>query len=128
MECTMSSDAESWSCTIEIRREYNENDNRIRCPTVDRFGPVIHKKAKVELWIRRAQAAVLSASQKYSDFYNMSEDDLRTLPAGHRKFSRNIIHITIKDPEATDLSFVDLPGLSFQIPFPKSRFHSKRYI
>jgi len=36
-----------------------------------------------------------------SDFYNMSNN----------KFSKNVAQINVKDPEVTDLSFVDLPGL-----------------
>jgi hypothetical protein len=28
------------------------------------------------------------------------------------KFSKNAIHVDIMDPDATDLSFVDLPGMN----------------
>jgi hypothetical protein len=115
MECTMSSDAKSWSCTIEIRREYDDSGERLPCPATDRFGPLIDRKAEVELWIRRAQSAVLSPYQSYSDFYNMSEEDLKALPSSNTIFSKNIVHITVRDPDATDLSFVDLPGLLYSI-------------
>ena len=108
MECTLSSDAESWSCTIQIRREYDANGIPLRSLEREPFGQVIINKSEVELWVRRAQGAVLNPNRPPSDFYNMSVDHLREL--SDKKFSKNVVQINVKDPDATDLSFVDLPG------------------
>ena len=106
MECIISSDADSWSCTIEIRLEYDTTDILLGSPKTTQLGPVIKNKADVDLWIRRAQVVALNLP--YSD--GMSESDTKKLLDGHGGFSKNTILITVKDPEATDLSFVDLPG------------------
>jgi len=108
MECTLSSDAQSWSCTLEIRKEYDSNGNRLSSIEREPFGNIIVDKSDVELWVRRAQAAVLNPQRSPSDFYNMSVDYLREL--SNNKFSKNVVQINVKDPEATNLSFVDLPG------------------
>lgn len=109
----MSSDTTSWYCTIEIRTEYDRNGSRQSVQTQS-FGPPIVDKSQVELWIRRAQAAVLSPHRNPSDFQSMSETELKAL-ARHDtnmlQFSKNVVQINVKDPETTDLSFVDLPGL-----------------
>ncbi|KAH9475551.1 Interferon-induced GTP-binding protein Mx [Psilocybe cubensis] len=112
MDCSMSSDASSWSCTLSLSREFDKEGNRLSMPRIEPFGPVIEDKALLELWIRRAQSANLSPHRPMSDFYSMTEielknnDDPEILP-----FSKNAIHIRLKDPNATDLTFVDMPGL-----------------
>ena len=108
MECTLSSDAQSWSCTLEIRKEYDANGNRLSSIEREPFGNIIVNKSDVELWVRRAQAAVLNPQRPSSEFYNMSVDHLKEL--SNNKFSKNVVQINVKDPEATNLSFVDLPG------------------
>src|SRR6266511_5998203 len=108
MECTLSSDAQSWSCTIEIWREYDANGIQRRSIEPEPFGQVIVNKSDVELWVRRAQTAVLNPDRSPSDFYNMFVEHLREL--SDKKISKNVVQINVKDPDATDLSFVDLPG------------------
>lgn len=106
----MSSDAESWSCTIEIR---NEPDSPDSLPISRKFTD-IETKSDMELAIRRAQAAVLSPHKESTEFLRMSADQIRdqSVTDGKcEKFSKNVVQINVNDPEATDLSFVDLPGL-----------------
>jgi len=117
MECNMSTNADSWSCKIEIRYEY-DSVGETQTPILESFGPVIKNKSHVELWIRRAQAAVLSPHRPRSDFLAMSESEIREnaqTDASILPFSKNVVQVSVKDPAATDLSFVDLPGMS--IPF-----------
>ena len=114
MECTMSSDALSWSCTIEIRTEYDRSGTRSQAVETQSFGFPIVDKSQMELWIRRAQAAVLSPHRNPSEFLTMSENELKSLARNDPnvlQFSKNVVQINVQDPEATDLSFVDLPGL-----------------
>ncbi|KAJ3500913.1 hypothetical protein NLJ89_g9579 [Agrocybe chaxingu] len=118
MECTMSSDASSWSCTISLRSEY-DSQGRPQVHLTEAFGPSIENKSAVELWIRRAQAAVLSPHRPRSDFLNMGEEELRRLNSTDPqilKFSKNVVEVNVRDPAATDLSFVDLPGLIQNVP------------
>ncbi|KIM37374.1 hypothetical protein M413DRAFT_448441 [Hebeloma cylindrosporum] len=113
MECNMSSNAQSWSCTIEIRYEYN-SAGETQAHVLESFGPVIENKSHVELWIRRAQAAVLSPHRPRSDFLAMTESEIREnakTDTSILPFSKNVVQVSVKDPAATDLSFVDLPGL-----------------
>ena len=119
MECNMSSNANTgWSCKIHIRYEYNQNGEAQ--PHVSQsFGPVIKNQSHVELWIRRAQAAVLSPHRPPSDFLAMSESEIREnarTDAAILPFSNNVVQVNLEDPDATDLSFIDLPG-KFLISF-----------
>jgi len=134
MECTMSSDAATWSCTIEIRFEFGINGSP-QAPVTESFGPTIQSKGSVELWIRRAQAAVLSPHRPRTDFLAMSEEQLKQNSGTDSqilKFSKNVVQITVRDPEATDLSFVDLPGAFKSLMFSREahmkalRFDPKR--
>lgn len=111
-ECTMISDAESWSCQISLRFDHDTNGNPMPSK-VYQFGPRITNKDEVEIWMRRAQAAILSPHIANREiFYKRSLDELRTLKDDKMlPFSKNSVCVDIDDPEATDLTFVDLPGL-----------------
>ncbi|KAF8193681.1 P-loop containing nucleoside triphosphate hydrolase protein [Pholiota molesta] len=115
MVCTMSSDASSWSCRIEISYEYNADGTPLGSNRTEPFGPaLIGDKDAVELWIRRAQAAILSPHRPPSFFVNLTAAELRNNAKSDMDilpFSKNVVHVKVQDPEATDLSFVDLPGL-----------------
>lgn len=112
MECTLSSCTASWSCQISLRFEYDDSGSRMSS-TQHVFSPLITDRGQVELWIRRGQAAILSPHRKLSDFAGLSRSELQQLQRDDHdmlKFSKNIVCIDIKDPHATDLSFIDLPG------------------
>ncbi|KAF9524508.1 P-loop containing nucleoside triphosphate hydrolase protein [Crepidotus variabilis] len=79
-----------------------------------RFGSPIFDKNNIEIWVRRAQAAVLSPHKHQAEFETMSKAELKALMEHDKEilqFSKNVVVIKIMDPDATDLSFVDLPGL-----------------
>lgn len=65
----------------------------------------------MEIWIRRAQAAVLSPHRPETDFLKKSEQELKTEVDQERLlFSKNSVRVDIMDPESPNLDFVDLPG------------------
>jgi vacuolar protein sorting-associated protein 1 len=67
----------------------------------------------VDIWLRRAQAAILSHHLPYQSFVSKNLEELRNAmrtDARMLKFSKNTICLDLKDPDATVLSFVDLPG------------------
>ncbi|KZT20530.1 hypothetical protein NEOLEDRAFT_1122565 [Neolentinus lepideus HHB14362 ss-1] len=112
MECTLTSD-DTWFCQISLRFDYDESGTKQLSKDI-KFGPVITDKKDVELWLRRAQAAILSTRTPPSAFYGLSREDIRNAiknDATMAPFSKNVVCIDIHDPEATDLAFVDLPGL-----------------
>ncbi|KAF8335514.1 P-loop containing nucleoside triphosphate hydrolase protein [Amanita rubescens] len=113
MECTMTQD-EQWSCTISLRLEFDANGDPYPIQETVPFGPTLTNKDEVEIWLRRAQAAILSPHIQSSDFHGKSRDDIGQLQKTDRHmkgFSKNTIHVDVKDPDITGLSFVDLPGL-----------------
>ena len=114
MECTLSSSADSWSCSISLRTEFDSRGTKLDASATEDFGPVITDKSSVEIWLRRAQAAILSPHRAHAEFLNKSHAELKALAIEDEgvilSFSRNIVHLDVKDPEVTDLSFVDLPG------------------
>ena len=107
----MSTSATTWSCKIKLRFDYDSSGDSAVQPREIAFGPNITDKKEVDIWLRRAQTAILNPGVPPESFYKKSAQELRnfTSPISH-KFSRNVISIFIEDPHATDLSFVDLPG------------------
>jgi GTPase SAR1 family protein len=113
MECTMSSNATTWSCTIKIRFDYDSfGQSAVQHQKEISFGPTITNKDDVEIWLRRAQTAILNPDISPETFHRKSIQELKdfTLP-NTLKFSKNIVSVFLEDPNAIDLSFVDLPGL-----------------
>ncbi|KAG8216434.1 P-loop containing nucleoside triphosphate hydrolase protein [Butyriboletus roseoflavus] len=112
MECTMSSNATTWSCNIKLRFDYDSSGGSAVQQREITFGPTITDKSDVDVWLRRAQAAILNPDLAPEIFHRRNIQDLRNLTSTNSlKFSRNVVSIFIEDPDATDLSFVDLPGL-----------------
>ncbi|KAH0834801.1 P-loop containing nucleoside triphosphate hydrolase protein [Lanmaoa asiatica] len=112
MECTMSSNATTWSCTIKLRFDYDSSGHSASQSKEVAFGSTITNKNEVDVWLRRAQAAILNPDLAPERFHRMNIQDLRNFTSTNSlKFSRNVVSIFIEDPSATDLSFVDLPGL-----------------
>ncbi|KAG2355058.1 P-loop containing nucleoside triphosphate hydrolase protein [Suillus spraguei] len=110
MECNMSSHATSWSCTITLRIGFDSNGLDLQKPTNVQFGRTITNRSEFEVWLRRAQAAILNPNVPSSTFHTKTIEELKNIK-NTLKFSRNVVCVSIEDPDATDLSFYDLPGL-----------------
>ncbi|KAG1812617.1 P-loop containing nucleoside triphosphate hydrolase protein [Suillus subaureus] len=108
MECNMSSHATSWSCTITLRFGFDSNGLDLQKPTNVQFGRTITDRSEFEVWLRRAQAAILNPNVPSSTFHTKTIEELRNIK-NTLKFSRNVVCVSIEDPDATDLSFYDLP-------------------
>ncbi|KAG1878984.1 P-loop containing nucleoside triphosphate hydrolase protein [Suillus subluteus] len=107
----MSSHATSWSCTITLRMGFDNNgrDLPVQKTTTELFGRTITDRSEVEVWLRRAQSAILNPNVPSSNFHTKTIEELRSMK-NTLKFSRNVVSVSIEDPDATDLSFYDLPG------------------
>lgn len=106
----MSSATTSWTCTISLRNNEGASHNTNQ---LQRFGPIIEDKSSVELWLRRAQAAILSVDPNKSRWESKTAQEIREAiqeGRGIRQFTKDAIVVDIQDQDATDLSFVDLPG------------------
>ncbi|KAI0641574.1 P-loop containing nucleoside triphosphate hydrolase protein [Trametes meyenii] len=107
MECTILTTTTGWSCSISLRMADRG--------TVG-FSPSLASQSEVEVWIRRAQAAVLCPHLALDIFKTKDRDALRALTDTATdpevlKFTNDVVVIDIYDPHGVDLSFVDLPGL-----------------
>ena len=71
--------------------------------------------SNVEIWLRRAQAAVLlSPHRSETDFLKKTEQELKTeVDLDRLQFLKNSVRVEIMDPESLNLDFVDLPGEFF---------------
>ena len=113
MECSMSSNADAWSCQITLRRSVDADGHDLATAERVPFGPLLTDKESVEMWLRRAQAAILSPHMEHDEFYGKTLEDLQEAMRNDQNvlpFSKNVIQVEVKDPELTDLSFIDLPG------------------
>lgn len=106
----MSSHATSWSCTITLRIGFDNNGLDLQKPLNVQFGRKITDRSEFEVWLRRAQAAILNPNVPSATFHAKTIEELRNIK-NTLKFSRNVVCVSIEDPDATDLSFYDLPGL-----------------
>ncbi|KAI0665753.1 P-loop containing nucleoside triphosphate hydrolase protein [Trametes maxima] len=107
MECTILTTTAGWSCSISLRMA---NKGSVG------FSPSLSSKSEVEVWIRRAQAAILCPHLAIDIFKTKDRDALRALTDATTdpmvlKFTNDVVVIDIYDPYGVDLSFVDLPGL-----------------
>ncbi|KAL0066769.1 hypothetical protein AAF712_006160 [Marasmius tenuissimus] len=121
MECTTST-ASTWSCDIYLRENYDANGNELSQPRRPDFKSGITNPGELELWIRRAQAAVLCLGHRSpSEFHKMNADETKALLESDEKalhFSKNIVGVDVKGPDATPLTFIDLPGLIYNTKDP----------
>ena len=117
MECTIASTSVVWTCRISLRLDYDPDTGKsLSTSRTIPFGPEkIHEKSQVEIWLRRAQVAILSPHVDTAIFLSKTREELMTYMKDEKdtikKFEKNKICIDIEDPDATDLAFVDLPGL-----------------
>ncbi|KAI5900443.1 uncharacterized protein SCHCODRAFT_02607907 [Schizophyllum commune H4-8] len=128
MECIMKKTSGPWSCKITIRevvasRAYEateepapresvaSNVEYTAQPWSVNFGPGITRKEDVDIWLRRAQAAVLSPHRSPEYFHNLSADQLKEPDPKRLAFTRNTVVVNLEDSDLTNMSFVDLPGL-----------------
>ncbi|KAG6877110.1 hypothetical protein C0993_010223 [Termitomyces sp. T159_Od127] len=89
---------------------YAPDGSSIATANTTQFGSVITDKKDVEIWIRRAQAAILNPAAPHSDFFDKTERELKRR-SNALQFSKNVVCVHVSDPDLTDLSFIDLPGL-----------------
>ncbi|KAF7329133.1 hypothetical protein MKEN_00173800 [Mycena kentingensis (nom. inval.)] len=115
MECNMSSNATEWSCKIALRRDYHPDGTPFENGgQTTPFGTTITDRSQVELWLRRAQAAILNPNIRHEAFYTKTESELIAAfdaDSDGLEFSKNAVVVYVNDPQITDLRFVDLPGL-----------------
>lgn len=123
MECRLGYTPDAWSCQISVRWEFDSTGKRLEEVQEVPFGPRLTDKTLVEPMLRRAQAAILSASggtgsreAAVARFVGMELEEVRrstdpkTTGAKALAFSRNTICVDLAGPDLVDLSFVDLPG------------------
>jgi len=110
----MSSSANAWACSISLRFEYDGRGLPLSSPRIYVFVPVLTNKNQFEISLRRAQAAILNPDIPHDAFLQKTAQELKDIPQSDSslKFSKNIVRVDISDPEATDLSFADLPTKS----------------
>lgn len=110
--------SDPWTCQISLRliKPDPHGNNSSEQSKETPFSPLLSSKGDVEIWLRRAQAAILSPHKPQESFRTMHYQELRDLiksDTNMLKFSRNVVVVDIQDPDGTDLSFVDLPGTQF---------------
>ncbi|KAJ2918872.1 hypothetical protein MD484_g1512, partial [Candolleomyces efflorescens] len=110
MQCTVMRSDGPWSCTISLNFLYDEKGNPLKIDREVSF-PTIYDPKDVEIWLRRAQAAILMPRANPLDFHNKSVEELKGMQAGMIPFSWNKVEVLVRDPEGANLSFVDLPGI-----------------
>jgi vacuolar protein sorting-associated protein 1 len=109
----MSSVSDTWSCRISLRFEYDDRGTPLPASTTHEFGAILTNKNQFEICVRRAQAAVLNPHLPHDTFVKKTVQELKdaTQSDSCLKFSKNTVCVDITDPEATSLSFSDLPGV-----------------
>ncbi|KAL0563872.1 hypothetical protein V5O48_018190, partial [Marasmius crinis-equi] len=117
MECTVMV-APTWSCNIYLRKKYEPNGQPVNYNSKIDFETGITDPSGLELWLRRAQAAILCPHRDPSEFRGMSAEAIKMLLKDDEKalsFSKNVVGVDVKGPGATPLTFVDLPGIVYNI-------------
>jgi hypothetical protein len=100
---------EPWSCTVFLRRISPSNESDAFGLSKEQFGEVIRDKELLENRILGAQLAILNPSTPAYSFLNVN---INSAAQTERSFSPDIVCLEITGPDYSDLSFVDLPGMS----------------
>jgi GTP-binding protein EngB required for normal cell division len=115
MECRLTQSTQPWQCQLSLRFEFDDAGHRRDEVKETLFGKPISDKDKMEMAIRRAQAAILSPSIPSHEFLDFTDDEIRTGRTSETKrplqFSKNVVCLDISGPNVTELAFVDLPGI-----------------
>ena len=137
MECRLKNNDRPWQCQILLRREVNENGERIHNEAAIEtlFGPVHHDKAELEEMIRRAQLAILNpgVGQEFFEVFDTSSlarGEKPDISPKQLQFSSNVVCLDLQGPDLPDLSFIDLPGKlpphRFYLSLTRVRYHLYR--
>jgi len=102
--------AESWSCKITLRFQFDSRGQPLEEVHESDFGPVLYDKRDVEKTLRRAQRAILRPSLNPSVFLDDTDLTLKTPMSSDLSFSANCICIRVSGENVPDLYFYDLPG------------------
>lgn len=114
-ECRLVRKDAPWQCIVSVRLTTDPAGAPLGQARTHQFGAVIFDKGEVEERIRRAQRAILNPSKPFDAFLTAPEADAAWKPS-ELAFSKNCITLQISGPDVTDLSFCDLPGMSFGFP------------
>lgn len=117
------SEADKWTCTVSLHREYKYNPHAGRLNSRDRpFGlwdrqylvttpfKTIEDNSELEEVLRWAQIAILNDSQDYRQYIPGSPTFANNTDT-EAKFSPNVVSVEISGPRLPSLSFYDLPGM-----------------
>jgi len=110
--------ASDWNCKVSLRREYNEEGEKIGTPQIIAFGETNVKSDVTEL-LRRAQLANLNPSKDPKSFTG-SNIDVSTEKS--LQFSKNIVVLEIYGANV-DVTFIDLPGIISNVEKVSNCFH-----
>ncbi|KAJ3086674.1 hypothetical protein HK102_012735, partial [Quaeritorhiza haematococci] len=107
---------DSWRCRIKLRFEYDAQGNLLSRPKEVPFGSEIGRAEDVELWVRRAQKALLNPSTESNRFLAYTFDDSsvtardKEAASNELKFTRNIVCLEVFGA-GINLTLIDLPGI-----------------
>lgn len=121
MECRLQQQSSSrWKCQVLLRFETGPDGRRLSKIEETSFGPDVFDTGELEARLRRAQLAILNPSVLPESFLEESFDPLKlakgAAPLGSSEqleFSSNVVCVNVVGPNVPDLSFVDLPGVSW---------------
>lgn len=99
-----------WSCQVSLRIARMPDEPLLAQPRMVAFGEALTRPDLIEERVRLAQMALLGPKKDLEtpEVYPQPAGDL---PAPQRQHSENTICLTIEHRKATDLVFLDLPGL-----------------
>ena len=109
-ECRLSRSDFPWQCIVSLRFITDARGQLLGQARNDVFGSIIYNQSEVEERIRRAQRAILNPQKPPKDFLNNEDEDGLV---SELNFSTNCVSLQISGPEVADLSFCDLPGMSY---------------
>jgi len=103
---------EPWSCTIYLRRIDPSHGSESFGLSKEQFGEVIKDKELLENRIFGAQLAILNPNTPARTFWNANANSTASTEL---TFSPDIVCLEIAGPDYSNLSFVDLPGMFYDL-------------
>ncbi len=103
---------ETWLCRVFLRRYSTSGGANSSEPSKEPFGDDITDRDSVKGRVERAQLAILNPKSPAEIFLDANIDLRTQAQQSELSFSSSIVCLEITGPEYSDISFVDLPGMS----------------
>lgn len=109
---------DAWAVSLKLRLDYDASNKPAKESKEFLFAKDITNPLDVEVWVARAQKALLNPSKSPDHYYNYSYNQKDDRQKDQLKFTRNTVCIHVAGAQV-NLTLIDLPGIIRNVENPQ---------